>query len=155
MRLHHSKLLVLVTLLLPVLQACTPPHKAQVEERKVLTVRQQSEGIGGQLVRIVQSGDTLYSIAFASNLDVNQLAAWNDISDNSRLNVGQRIRLTQPVGFIERKRQDVARKRQDVAKDWPAPKLVAKQQTEASKVCLLYTSPSPRDLSTSRMPSSA
>ena len=26
---------------------------------------------------------------------------------------------------------------------------------EAGKVCLLYTSPSPRDLSTSRMPSSA
>ena len=28
-------------------------------------------------------------------------------------------------------------------------------KTEFSKACLLYTSPSPRDLSTSRMPSSA
>ena len=28
-------------------------------------------------------------------------------------------------------------------------------ENELSKVCLLYTSPSPRDLSTSRMPSSA
>ena len=33
---------------------------------------------------------------------------------------------------------------------------VTKDMTEAlTKVCLLYTSPSPRDLSTSRMPSSA
>ena len=29
------------------------------------------------------------------------------------------------------------------------------QHTSASLICLLYTSPSPRDLSTSRMPSSA
>ena len=32
---------------------------------------------------------------------------------------------------------------------------VSKIISEASKICLLYTSPSPRDLSTSRMPSSA
>ena len=32
-------------------------------------------------------------------------------------------------------------------------KLITKKQTQDS--CLLYTSPSPRDLSTSRMPSSA
>ena len=31
----------------------------------------------------------------------------------------------------------------------------AQGMLEASKLCLLYTSPSPRDLSTSRMPSSA
>ena len=36
-------------------------------------------------------------------------------------------------------------------------KMVEKQAVEASMInlCLLYTSPSPRDLSTSRMPSSA
>ena len=32
---------------------------------------------------------------------------------------------------------------------------LAKRVAEARKLCLLYTSPSPRDLSTSRMPSSA
>ena len=35
---------------------------------------------------------------------------------------------------------------------WEAAKLYEKELT---KFCLLYTSPSPRDLSTSRMPSSA
>jgi len=85
---------------LSVLVACAPPVKVVVEERKVLTVRQQSEKIGGQLVRIVQSGDTLHAIAFASNLDVNELAAWNGISDTGRLLVGQRVRLTKPIGFV-------------------------------------------------------
>lgn len=122
---------------LPVLNACAPPHKAQVEERKVLTVRQQSEDIGGQLVRIVQSGDTLYSIAFASNLDVNQLAAWNDISDTSRLNVGQRIRLTKPVGFVANKltaSQPVAKQsQQPVAKPKGLP---FSQSTSKSKPSL-------------------
>ena len=33
--------------------------------------------------------------------------------------------------------------------------LVTNPQGELDKICLLYTSPSPRDLSTSRMPSSA
>ena len=33
--------------------------------------------------------------------------------------------------------------------------LYANRQNEQSQICLLYTSPSPRDLSTSRMPSSA
>ena len=84
------------------LSACSPPKRAVVEERDVLTKRQQAEFIGGQLVRIVQSGDTLFSIAFASQLSVKELAAWNDISDRSRLRVGQRLRLTKPIGFVAR-----------------------------------------------------
>jgi len=43
--------------------------------------------------------------------------------------------------------------------DWMLPKLsgleVLRRLRQASSTCLLYTSPSPRDLSTSRMPSSA
>jgi lipoprotein NlpD len=90
----------LLAVILLLLSACAPPVKVAVEERTVLTVRQQSEKIGGQIVAIVQSGDTLYSIGFESNLDVKQLAAWNGISDAGRLQVGQRLRLTKPVGFV-------------------------------------------------------
>jgi len=86
------------------LVGCAPPVKVAVEERTVLTVRQQSEKIGGQLVRIVQSGDTLHGIAFASNLDVNSLAAWNGISETDKLLVGQRVRLTKPIGFVAKPR---------------------------------------------------
>lgn len=90
----------IVTCALALLGGCAPPVKVPVEERTVLTVRQQSEKIGGQIVRIVQSGDTLYGISFESNLDVNQLAAWNGIADTSRLRVGQRVRLTKPLEFV-------------------------------------------------------
>jgi len=82
------------------LSACSAPPKVPVEERSVLTVRQQSEKIGGQLIRIVQPGDTMHSIAFIAGLDVNRVAAWNGIGDTSKLEVGQRIRLTKPIGFV-------------------------------------------------------
>jgi len=55
--------------------------------------------MGGQLIRFAQPDDTLHSIAFATGLDVNRVAAWNGIEDTSKLFVGQRIRLTKPLGF--------------------------------------------------------
>jgi len=44
----------------------------------------------------------------------------------------------------------IARYEQQIALSW-----LSLPNIEPSKLCLLYTSPSPRDLSTSRMPSSA
>lgn len=101
---------------LALLGACAPPVKVAVEERAVLTVRQQSEKIGGQIVRIVQSGDTLYGIGFESNLDVKELAAWNGILDTSRLRVGQRIRLTKPPGFVAKPKLKARRSHEHRAK---------------------------------------
>ncbi len=89
---------LLLALLLPGVFACAPRQAAQVVERKVFTQRELDEQIGGRHVRIVQRGDTMYSIAFANGLDVNDLAAWNGISDTKRLKAGQRIRLTKPIG---------------------------------------------------------
>ena len=41
-------------------------------------------------------------------------------------------------------------------REWKKDKVIHKQEiSKLEKTCLLYTSPSPRDLSTSRMPSSA
>ena len=91
--------LILIGLLVSFAVACRPPPKVAVEERSVRTVRQETEALGGQLIRFVQPGDTLYSISFALGLDVNKLAAWNGIADTSKLRVGQRIRLTEPIGF--------------------------------------------------------
>ena len=39
--------------------------------------------------------------------------------------------------------------------EWFEQRIGVSDQQELDQVCLLYTSPSPRDLSTSRMPSSA
>ena len=43
----------------------------------------------------------------------------------------------------------------DAAIKWLREKGILKAQKKQDRDCLLYTSPSPRDLSTSRMPSSA
>lgn len=46
---------------------------------------------------VVKAGDTLFSIAFRNNLDVRELAVWNDIGPDYLIRVGQVIRLTPPM----------------------------------------------------------
>lgn len=40
---------------------------------------------------VVQPGDTLYAIAWRNNLDWRELARWNGLGEDARLNVGQRL----------------------------------------------------------------
>lgn len=47
--------------------------------------------------REVRAGDTLYSIAWESGLDVRELAAWNDIEPPYVIHPGQRLRLKAPA----------------------------------------------------------
>ncbi len=47
----------------------------------------------------VEAGDTLFSIAWRFRVQVNELAAWNELGDGSLILVGQRIRLTPPPGY--------------------------------------------------------
>lgn len=95
---------VLLSLFVVNLCACAPTVFAPVEERSIFTERQQIQKFGGHLIRMVKSGDTLYGIAFESNLSVRKLAAWNGIENYRSLKVGQRLRLTKPVGFVEKKK---------------------------------------------------
>ena len=53
---------------------------------------------------------------------------------------------------LEQHPTQLARACVELAKDWRTDKYLRQLQ---AMICLLYTSPSPRDLSTSRMPSSA
>lgn len=46
----------------------------------------------------VESGDTLFSIAWRYRVRLSDLAAWNKLGDGSLILVGQRIRLTPPPG---------------------------------------------------------
>jgi len=91
-------------LLLFLVTACAPKRYAVVEDRVTLNERQETEKIGGRLIRIVRPGDTLYSISFANNLDVNALAQWNGIDNVRHVPLGKRLRLTEPIGFKEKKR---------------------------------------------------
>ena len=58
-----------------------------------------------------------------------------------------------PIGELKKALRTTADPKVDKAKENPLRSTLAKQP--ATPTCLLYTSPSPRDLSTSRMPSSA
>ena len=55
----------------------------------------------------VQKGDTLYSIALEHGADYREVAQWNALADPSKINVGQRLRVTPP----EEKRVEVSRTR--------------------------------------------
>lgn len=88
-----------VLCLVALLQSCAAPPLAPVVERETLSLKAEMDSVGGTLIRIVQPGDTLYSITFELALDVNKVAAWNGLSDTAKLQVGQRIRLTPPLNF--------------------------------------------------------
>ena len=61
--------------------------------------------------------------------------------------------------YLRNKGQEEDRRYKNLSKDWEKPKLqsylIIWMLQGGLMICLLYTSPSPRDLSTSRMPSSA
>lgn len=45
---------------------------------------------------VVRAGDTLYSISFRHGLDYHEVARWNGIGSDYRIDPGQRLRLTAP-----------------------------------------------------------
>jgi lipoprotein NlpD len=47
---------------------------------------------------LVRAGDTLYSISFRNRLDYHDVARWNGIGPDFRINVGQRLVLQPPNG---------------------------------------------------------
>jgi len=49
---------------------------------------------------IVQSGETVYSIAFQNGIDQRDLIAWNKLDSGELIFEGQRLRLTAPEGYV-------------------------------------------------------
>ena len=104
--------LIIFFVLCVLLNACGTPPRVGVDERVTISRAFEIERIGGGLIRYVQPGDTLHGIAFSANLNANDVAAWNGIDDTQALKIGQRIRLTKPVGFGKQK-EEVASKSLD------------------------------------------
>ncbi len=48
----------------------------------------------------VKTGETLHAIAFASGVDINDLVAWNGLSEKSRLRSGQALLIEPPAAPI-------------------------------------------------------
>ena len=80
------------------LAACSN-SKSPVLVRETVSRNIESESLGGRVITIIQPGDTWHGIAFANNLTTAELAKWNNMSDQDALRVGQRLRLTKPLGF--------------------------------------------------------
>jgi lipoprotein NlpD len=47
---------------------------------------------------VVKGGDTLYSIALDHGADYREVALWNNLDDPTKIQVGQRLRVTPPPG---------------------------------------------------------
>lgn len=68
------------------LSACSGAPYAPVSERNTVAQRPVP-------YRIVNAGDTLYSIAWEAKLDYHELARWNGLSSSYIIKPGQRLRL--------------------------------------------------------------
>ncbi len=77
-----SLTLILTTLLLVTLTACSSNGKKWNPDDYT-----------------VKSGDTLYAIAWRYELDVDELAAWNELGAASLIKPGQRLHTRKPTGF--------------------------------------------------------
>ena len=79
-----------VTLMIVLLMACASKPPAPVSERS----SDVSLGAAPDGYYRVQSGDTLYAIAFSSGVDYRKLADWNNLKAPYLIYPGQDIRLT-------------------------------------------------------------
>jgi len=108
-----AKTPIAVFLAASLLAGCSTTRQAPVEERQPkiddrVTITSSrsptapnagapSQTITGKTYTVRQ-GETLFSIAQQNNIDYRELAAWNNITEPSKLSVGQVLRLTPPEG---------------------------------------------------------
>ena len=118
-------------------------------------------GVGESSYRVL-SGDTLYSIAFRHGLDYRSLAQINGIAPPYTIYPNQIIRLRGSAKQVKKDRGPSASRSAPastlkvVKANLPASVAIWRWPLKGKVIaCLLYTSPSPRDPKTSRMPSSA
>ena len=86
---------VLVALLM--LGGCASKAPAPVVERAGQTpAASAAVPLSGKDIYTVKKGDTLYSIALDHGLDYKELAAWNNIENLNRIQIGQSLRVKAP-----------------------------------------------------------
>ena len=95
---------MVITFVLATVTACTTTVPAPVTSKtakqdkgKVSVSQSGKEGIPASAVHVVNSGDTLYAIAWRYQLDYKDVARWNGIRSPYVIYPRQRIRLKPPV----------------------------------------------------------
>ncbi|MDR2174085.1 MAG: peptidoglycan DD-metalloendopeptidase family protein [Burkholderiales bacterium] len=103
---------LVVAFLAVALTGCSSTRQAPVEERqpqiddrvtiapRLPTASSASPQTITGKTHTVRQGETLFSIAQQNNVEYRELAAWNNITDPSKLSAGQVLRLTPPEGYV-------------------------------------------------------
>ena len=89
-----TRFLVSALVLLLALASCSARNYAPIRDQSKPQRAPESD------YREVRSGDTLYSIAWESGLDVRELATWNQIDPPYLIRPGQRLRLKAPPARV-------------------------------------------------------
>ena len=79
-----------------VVGGCASKSPAPVTERGGQPAAPAVATIPGKDIYTVKKGDTLYSIALDHGVDYKELAAWNNIENRNRIQVGQSLRIRAP-----------------------------------------------------------
>ena len=100
---NNARMALVVLLIVAAAGCATRRHPAPVVDRNKArpapvraaapTPPQQSADF-----HIVKSGETLYSIALDQGADYREVAQWNNLDDPTKIQVGQRLRVTPPPG---------------------------------------------------------
>ena len=97
-------------------------------------------------MHIVSEGDSIWSISRKYNISVDDIIEMNNLDPNNFLQLGQQL----SIGNKNIYRNIDSKKRTILYSVKQGDNLY-----KIANICLLYTSPSPRDAHESRMPSSA
>jgi lipoprotein NlpD len=77
------------------------PPVAVVDGRTPVTVEGGRAVAAREGFHIVKKGETLYRIAQIHGVSVNDIAAWNNLTDTTKIDVGRELRVTAPNGGVE------------------------------------------------------
>ncbi|MBR9906534.1 MAG: peptidoglycan DD-metalloendopeptidase family protein [Gammaproteobacteria bacterium] len=124
--------LIFTTLLALVLSGCAQPSEPAPVTRlyKGKSIHDFERASLAARHYEVEAGDTLYSIAFRANVDVREVAAWNQIPAPYTIVPGQKINLQAPVA---KPAQSIASKpkKEYVGKQNKSKAVTVKQQAQA------------------------
>lgn len=95
---------VLCLIALLALAGCGSHPPVAVVDANPAVVVEGAQGVPAQAREgyyVVKKGDNLYRIALAHGATTHDLVTWNGLTDDTRIEVGQELRVTPPEGVVE------------------------------------------------------
>jgi lipoprotein NlpD len=108
------------------------PPVAVVDGRTPVMVEGGRAVAAREGVHIVKKGETLYRIAQTYGVSVNDIAAWNNLTDTTKIDVGRELRVTAPNGGVEIRPVIASEQITVVGESAPSPSVTNLPATTAS-----------------------